>query len=136
MSRKQIQMRPGKGPSGMGFIGGIVFCLIGLFIVVPTFGAFGLLWTLIAAGITGVHGYNLFSEKGINTYEMTIEDDGEPDAYRMSGYPDDRSPSGADRTAEGQTAQERILEAKKLLDSGLITAEEYEEKRKQILEEL
>ncbi len=130
MSRKQIQMRPGKGTSGLGFIVGIVFCMIGLFVVVPVFGGFGILWTLLAVGITAFHGMNTFSDHGIPTHEIIIEDE---DSFRGVGYAE---PKEEDRREGAKTAEERLVEAKGLLDSGLITEEDYEAKRKQILEEL
>ena len=44
---KNIRVKPGKTQSAMGFAVGIVFCLIGLFLVIPQFGAFGIFWTTI-----------------------------------------------------------------------------------------
>lgn len=42
---KKIYVRPGKGQSKIGFAVGIVFCLIGVFVVIPTFGLFDIIWT-------------------------------------------------------------------------------------------
>ena len=47
---KKIHVRPSGTQSKAGFVVGIVFCLIGLVVVIPIFGPFGLLWTA-AAGI-------------------------------------------------------------------------------------
>ena len=49
MARRRVRVKPGKAQSAMGFIVGIVFVLIGLFMVVPMFGLFGLMWTGMAA---------------------------------------------------------------------------------------
>lgn len=43
--KRKIWVRPGKTQSVAGIIIGIVFLLIGIFMVIPTFGPFGLLWT-------------------------------------------------------------------------------------------
>ena len=125
MARRNIKMRPGKGQSAMGFFVGIIFCLIGLFIAVPSFGMFGILWTLVAVGITISHGMNVFSDKGIPTHEIVIEEEDEQEEK-----------SCEDRIASGKSSsQERLEEAKRLYDLGLITEEEYGQKRKQILED-
>ncbi len=124
MSNKQIKMKPGKGQSGLGFAVGLLMCLIGLVIVIPSVGAFGILWTLVAAGITVFHGINTFTDKGIATHEIIIEEkEEEPER------------GGASFKKELNAAS-RLEEAKNLYETGLITAEEYEAKRKQILEEL
>lgn len=45
---KKIKVKPGKAQSKAGFFVGLVFCLIGLVVVIPTFGPFGIFWTLVA----------------------------------------------------------------------------------------
>ena len=52
--KKDIRVRPGKGQSILGLVVGCIFVCIGIFIVVPTFGLFGLLWTGIAIAITAI----------------------------------------------------------------------------------
>ena len=131
MARKSIKMKPGKGQSTLGFGVGIIFCLIGVFVAIPVFGAFGILWTLVAAGITVFHGMNVFSDKGLPTHEIVIEED------ELEGPADGASVSGGGGTArEAGDAKKRLEEAKGLYDLGLITEEEYTQKRKQILEDL
>ena len=49
---KKIHVRPGKSQSRVGFGVGIIFCLIGLVVVIPTFGPFCIFWTAIAGWIT------------------------------------------------------------------------------------
>lgn len=46
---KKIKVRPGKTQSKAGFVVGIMFCLIGVFMFIPMAGPFGLLWTGAAA---------------------------------------------------------------------------------------
>ena len=79
MARKNIRVRPGKTQSAMGFAVGIIFVLIGLIVVIPTFGLFGLLWTGIAVAITVVNGLNAFGKKGVPTMEIYSEEEEEQD---------------------------------------------------------
>ena len=44
--RKRVTYRPGKAQGAFGTIWGGIFVLIGLFVVIPTFGPFGIIWTL------------------------------------------------------------------------------------------
>lgn len=132
MSNKQIRMKPGKGQSMFAFCVGLVMTLIGLVAVIPAMGIFGVLWTGVAGGITVMHALNAFSDKGVPTHEIIIEE--EVDAR------DGRILQEAEKGEEGfcgrGKAEVRLQEAKHLYESGLITQEEYENKRKQILEEL
>ena len=115
--RKRVTYRPSKSGSVMGGVVGVIFVLIGLFVVIPTFGAFGILWTLLAVGITGMNLYQAFG-KGYTGPEIHIEEEG------AGGPPPERD------------TQERLRELQALYDQRLITREEYEAKRKEILEEL
>lgn len=110
---KKIKVKPGKTQSKFSFFIGIIFCCIGLFIVIPTFGPFGLLWTGIALFITISHGMNAFGEKGISTYEMNIEEEN-----------------------TSSSVENRLKNLESLYNQRLITKEEYEMKRKDILNDI
>ena len=58
--RRRVTYRPSKASGVFGGVVGGIFVLIGLFVAIPTFGAFGILWTLIAVGITGMNLYQAF----------------------------------------------------------------------------
>lgn len=120
--RKRITYRPSKGESAFAGVVGVIFVLIGLFAVIPMFGAFGILWTLVAAGIAGMHLYRAFGSKYIGP-EIRIEDDGEEGEYPSSPAP-------------GNDVEARLKQLEELREKRLITAGEYEEKRKEILKEL
>ena len=92
MRRRRVTYRPSKSQAVFGGVVGIIFVCIGLFLVIPTFGLFGILWTLIAAGITGMNFYQAFGR----------------------GY----------------------VGLQTLYEQGLITQEEYDQKRRAILEDL
>lgn len=112
----RVTYRPGKASGVFGIIWGGIFVLIGLFVAIPTFGAFGILWTIAAIAITGFNAYMAFG-KGYAGPEIHIEED------------------GAQYTESGD-AEERLTELRTLYDRRLITQEEYEEKRKEIIDRL
>lgn len=114
---KKYSVRPPKYQSLVGFIVGILFVLIGLVAVIPGAGAFGVLWTLIAAVITVIHGINLFTDEGISIGTV-IEEETRP------------RPKTEDNT------RERLEKLEGLYRDGLITKIEYEQKRREILNEL
>lgn len=116
MARKRVTYCPGKTNGVFGCIVGGIFVLIGITVAIPSFGAFGILWTLGAAGITVYNAYSAFG-KGYMGPEINIEDD----------------------TSSGGTVggtETRLRELQGLYDRGLITQEEYEMKRQEILREL
>lgn len=123
---KKIRVKPGKGQSAMGMAAGIVFCLIGLFVVIPTFGLFGVFWTAMAVIITVTNGINAFSDKGVSSHEIIIENE---ERQEMKS-----EHSGAE-TLE-KDIRERLDAVRALYEEGTITGEEYEAKRKEILERL
>lgn len=114
--RRNIKVKPGKAQSTMGFVTGLIFVGIGLFVVIPVFGPFGIFWTLIAVAITVTNGINAFGKKGVASHEIVVED-GRSEEERSS-------------------AEQRLEEARSLYDRGLITKEEYEAKRAEILKDL
>lgn len=137
---KKLHVRPGKGQSKFGFVVGIVFCLIGLFVVVPTFGLFGLLWTAVAGFITFVHYRNGFTDKQIDSHVIEIDEDGEDVTVTSHAgfggrtYTVERT----DRTEkqEKESVEERLKKLTDLYVQSLITRDEYEQKKKEILNDL
>lgn len=125
MARRRVRVKPGRAQSTMGFIMGIVFVLIGLFMVVPMFGLFGLLWTGMAVVITVVNGLNAFGKKGVPTMEIYSEEEDEVPSPAREDH--DHIPSTA------LTPQERLEQLKTLKEAGLLTDEEYQKKREEIL---
>ena len=119
MAPRNIKVKPGKTESLFGFIVGLIFVGIGVFFVIPTFGAFGIFWTVMAGGIVFMNFLNAFSKKGVPTHEIIIEGDEE-------------EPLLADNTND---IEAKLLKLYSLYEKGLITEEEYDEKRKAILEE-
>ena len=139
---KKIHVRPSGEQSKLGFAVGIAFCLIGLFVVIPIFGPFGILWTAVAGFITYTHWRNGFTDKKIASKVIEIEDDedgtinvtshqGFGTSYTVSDYE-----TGETIRSSGNDIENRLKSLQSLYDQRLITKEEYEEKKQEILKEL
>ena len=118
--RRRVTYRPSKAQAGFSTVVGALFVLIGVFVAIPSFGAFGVVWTLIALGITVYNAYMAFGGKYIGP-EINIEDEAAPGP----------GPQDAPMDIEG-----RLTALAGLREKGLISEEEYEEKRREILNEL
>ena len=125
MARKRVTYRPSKSGSAFGGIVGIIFILIGLFVIIPTSSMaggfamiFGILWTAIAAGITVMNFYQAFGKKYVGP-EIRIEEE-------------EARPAASD----GPDAKKRLEQLEELKKAGLVTEEEYRKKRAEILGEL
>ena len=115
--RRRMRYQPSKGQSIFAGIVGVAFCLIGLFVVIPTFGPFGIFWTAIAGFITA---YSFAMAAGkVKMGSYVIEEEGERSSQK-----------------DGKSLEERLTELQNLYDRRLISTEEYEAKRREILEEL
>lgn len=115
---KQVRVKPGKVQSITGFIVGIIFCIIGISMIITHFSPFLIVWTLIAVVITVSNGINAFTDKGIASHEITIEED-----HR-------------DNLDIKKTAEERLNELQSLYEKNMITPEEFQKKHNQILEDI
>jgi len=111
---KRGRVRPSKGSSIVGMIVGVIFIFIGVTTFMPMAGLVGVFWTLMAVVITGSHVYNIFSEKGLSEYQVDVE--------------------VVDSSQKREESfDEKLRKLKALKDDGLINEEEYETKRKEIL---
>jgi len=119
---KGIRVKPSKPASLFGMIVGIVFVLIGLFIVIPSAGMFGVFWTMIAVGITGFQAYNFFGHKGVASWEIDIDTGTNAETNNQS-------------TSVSGNFETRLRKLNRLKEDGLITEEEFQKKREEILRE-
>ena len=117
--RRRMRYRPSKASCIFSGIVGIIFSCIGLFVVIPSFGPFGILWTLIAIGIT-VYQFAMAAGK-VSMGSWSIEDE---------------DGAGEGNNSDRKSAQDRLTELQNLYDRRLISQEEYEQKRQEILKEL
>ena len=115
MSKKSVKVKPGKTQSKIGFAAGLLFVVLGLVVVIPTFGAFGVIWTIFAGLIAFSHFKNAFTDEGMATHEIifdgTVQDDG------------------------GEDIEQKLRKLDSLYQQGLITRDEYDSKRKEFLDE-
>ncbi len=133
MRRRRVTYRPSKAQGAFGMVWGGVFILIGLFVVIPTFGPFGILWTLAAVAITAMNGYQAFG-KTYKGPEITIEEDS---AQMPDGHPSSPAPETHDHIpSPALDAKQRLEQLESLKQAGLITDGEYREKREEILKHL
>ena len=116
--RRRVTYRPSKAQSAFSAVVSGIFVLIGIVFVIPTVGAFGVLWTLIAAVGAVMSAYHAFG-KGYIGPEIHIEDEGA------------RTEKEVDLNAKS-----RLEQLESLRSAGLIDEQEYREKRREILERL
>ena len=133
---KKIKVRPGKTQSKAGFIVGIAFCLIGVFVAIPMAGLFGVLWTGVAVWITYSHYRNGFTDKPISNRVIEIEDDGNSAIVRTGVFDDFRTSYDVSMETDSEDIEGRLRKLQNLYQQGLITAEEYEKKKQEILDRL
>ncbi len=119
MAPRNIKVKPGKTQSKIGFVVGILFVILGCVVVIPTFGLFGVIWTGVAALIAFSNFKNGFTKEGVATHEIIIED-------------------GIETTQsfdDGEDIEAKLIKLNSLYEQRLITKEEYDEKRKELLKE-
>ena len=118
--RRNIRYKPSKG---MSIFTGFIACAMGVFglFAIPGIGAmigFKVIWCLMTFGM-GI--YNFLLAAGVVKYNGGYEITDEPDESAKGGKSD---------------AEARLEELQTLYDRRLITEEEYQEKRKDILNRL
>ena len=137
--RRNIRYRPSKASAAMSVVVGVLFTLIGIFVVIPSVGLFGVVWTLFAVGITVVNVGQAMGKKDFMP-EIRVEDeDGFHDVDKFTRREDSFRPDAPDHmhiTGASLSPKERLEQLNVLKGAGLIDEEEYQEKRKEILREL
>ena len=129
--RRRVTYRPSKAQGAFGVIWGGIFVVIGLVFVIPSFGPFGVLWTLAALAITVMNGVRAFG-KGYVGPEIHIEEEGETPPPPPA--PSEQTHDHISSMALG--AKERLEQLEALKDAGLVTDQEYQKKRSEILDDL
>lgn len=119
---KKIYVKPSKSQSKFAFFVGIGFCLIGVFAVIPMFKLFGVVWTLVAAWITYTAWKSGFTDDSVPTRVIEIEDTNDTvfNGQQTSFY----------------SVEERLKSLQNLYEQRLITKEEYDQKKQEILKDL
>lgn len=117
MRRRSYHYRPNKLASIISIAMGAVFVVVGVMVAIPQTGLFGVIWTLFALGITAGNIYGMISRKGYGSIEM--EED---------GYYSEEEPFDLD-------FEQKLVKLQRLYDQRLITTEEYNQKRAEIMSE-
>ncbi|MBN2796360.1 MAG: hypothetical protein JXR88_13195 [Clostridia bacterium] len=107
---RKKSLKPSKTQSVIGFIVGLCFIGFGLTTFIKI-GVLGILWTGLAFIITIMHGINIFTHRGNST--MSIED------------------SDKKNDIEGRLSKLDLLRVQRL-----ITSEEYDIKKTNVLQDL
>lgn len=115
MASRNIKVRPGKGQSKLVFFVGIAFVITGLFVAIPMFGPIGILWIGMAGLICYTHFKNAYTDDGMPMYEISIDEKEDINVRNI---------------------ESRLKKLEQLFDSGLITREEYDDKRKEIISKI
>jgi len=131
MRRRRVRVQPSKPAMILSLCVGIVFVLVGIFIAIPTFGLFGIFWTFVAVFITIGNVAPLFGKEG-HTRQIIIEDEYED----LTDDPDLCEPHPSAAAPYISDAEQRLQELQSLYNKGLITRDEYDEKRAKIIDEL
>ena len=132
MRRRRVTYRPSKAQGAFGVAVGAIFVVIGLVMVIPVFGLFGVLWTLVAVGITAMNAYQAFG-KNYTGPQITIEEDEEP----RRGASSSPAPQTHDHIpSTSLDVKGRLEQLKDLKEAGLLSQEEYDKKRQEILKGL
>jgi Short C-terminal domain len=112
----KARVKPGKGVSFIAAVLGLGMIVVGGLWVIPRFGSFGIVWVIGAVAITGYHLFNVFSRDGVAIQEIDVDVGG-------AGV------GGGDTSA-------RLQELNHLRAGNLITEEEYQRKRAEIIRRL
>jgi len=96
----------------------IAMVAIGVFVVIPKIGAFGVFWTLIVLAFAVYHGINLFSARGLAHEVIDLD----TPAGSVSG------------SSVAQSPEQRLEKLDGLKRKGLVSSAEYEEQRQRILD--
>lgn len=111
---------------------GSVFVILSLTVIIPNAGLFGVIF-LVVGGFFAVNGIRMaVSKNGMaQRAAYDIEQDLDESIVGMTEEPS----AAAEPSAKG-SAEERLLELRNLYDRRLITDEEYDMKRQEILRDL
>ena len=101
---------------------GITLVFIGIFSAIPQTGLFGVFWTLAAVGITVFQAYNFFSNKGVAPWEIDVNDNSNVESNNQF-------------TSASSDFETRLRKLNRLKEDGLITEEEFQKKREELLRE-
>ena len=123
----------------------VFFVIIGVTVVIPGAGLFGVVWTFVAACFAVIGVVNLVRRDGLAhrvAYDVEPAREDEQVIERfLTGQPAEGEPSAGTAAPPApergpESVEERLTALRSLYDKNLITRDEYQAKRKEILEDL
>lgn len=108
-ARGQITYPPNRTQGIVGVVWGGIFVLIGLVVIIPATAPFGIMWTLLAGIFTVLHVYQTFVKRYIKPKVRTRDGEPAPEVNR------------------------RLEQLESLRVAGLMTEQEYQQKRQELL---
>lgn len=112
----------------------IFFVIIGITQIIPMAGPFGVVWTLVAVCFVVIGIVEMVRKNGM-AHRVGYDMENDLDRSIVGIMEDVVEEDPSDTRPAGDT-ESRLLELQSLYDRDLITREEYEEKRKEILSDL
>ncbi|MBQ7778264.1 MAG: SHOCT domain-containing protein [Oscillibacter sp.] len=114
----------------------LFFVIIGITEVIPAAGLFGVVWTFVAGCFVIIAVFQMVRKNGVvHRVGYDVENDLDRSIVGlMEDVPEEEF--GENAPAPAGTTEARLLELQSLYDRDLITHEEYEAKRKDILSDL
>ena len=109
---------------------GIVFVILSITVIIPNTGLFGVIF-LVGGAFFAINGIRIMVSK--NGLAQRVAYDVEQDLDQSIVGLMEEPPA---ETGKKGSAQERLMELRHLYEQALITGEEYESKRQEILKEL
>ncbi|MCP3027086.1 SHOCT domain-containing protein [Halobacillus sp. A5] len=110
----RYSIKPNKVFAIIGAIVGILFLIVGGQ-VVSEVGSFGVIWMLIAVGLTIFFLINIFSSKGAAPYELEARNE---ENHNSSNFED---------------FETEVRRLHRLREEGLLSEEEYQKKKKKLI---
>ena len=132
-----------KGMGAVHAVMGFVFVVAAITTIIPAAGLFGLPF-LVGGGFFCINGIRMMVSKNDIAHRVGYDIETDIQGESIVGLLDDvdkmaaqeRHTSAVGSNSYGLDARGRMEQLKSLKDAGLITQQEYEEKRREILEEL
>lgn len=134
-------LKPGRGPSAMSALGGIVGILFGIFWTIMAysmtrdapgpvgtfFPLFGVLFVVIGIVNVAYNLYNTTQKDRLSVLDITSSDEeSDPLNHLVNG-------NASSRSAAGESAEDKLRELETLRQKGLVTDAEYAAQRQRIL---
>ena len=136
--KRSFRYKPSKLSAAMSLVVGVLFIIIGVTQVLPAsfgsgfMGLFGFVWTGGALVITIANARYLFGKGDPSAFYGGFEITDEEPEQKLSSFRAD-SPDHQHITPTGLDAKARLEQLETLKEAGLLTQEEYTQKRQDIL---